>query len=696
MSKLEQPDNLAGPSFDPAALQNAEHGEGLMEQPDPVLSELQVPNLSREALEAPTSKTVEPPSEKQNKDPKTTEEKLSLKEILSSSVEIIKVAFQGTKKLAWTRAALAVPTAIGGSVIGLLTGALIDSVSKNPDAVISEPKLALSALLGGMIGYGLARTGELIARHRFENNKVFNIDSHMRDGLRSQPPSTLISKEFQGKLGTVRGENWRIYEFSGKPMDAWTDTLQLGAALVTVGIVGPTALLPLAVAGTARAGAAWLDRREYDRMFNQLKDRYQVANNVWYQFLIPSALTEMVLTNKDQKMSDVGKKISQEIRDVQDRVNTHQALRHLAAEVVGYGALGVALWNCLKQVQAGTMSAGELSAVIVAAAQFSGATSGLIENTFGQLKSISIVKKFLEVCEKKSAPERSAEASAEIAEKLLSRDSGLEVKFENVSFAYPKSDEQAEASEKDTPPKQPFSLKSVSVTLPPGEIIGIAGQNGAGKSTLINLLLGLYQPQGKISVNGIDLADLDPRAEWLPKVGVLLQDHTLFTGLNIHDQIVSDCTKGFSPKRPNFTLPQVAEASGVSSEVAKITGGYEAIIGDNIGKGVKLSGGQKQKVALARALESRPDILILDEPTASLDATAAKELLPKIREFCAQNDYHPTILVVTHKMDLFPQCDRVLVMKDGEMKGNGTHSELIQDRGSIYHQLFTDYRNGEI
>lgn len=665
------------------------HGEGLMPPPDPELAELTAPKLVRTEPNTPPATTTQAKT-----DPEAIE-KLSIGTMLRSSAEIIKIAFQGSKGLAWTRGLLAIPTAAAGCAIGLLTGELIDSVSKTPQAAIQDPKTALWALLAGSVVFGLAKTGELIAQHRFNSNKVQTIDAHMRDGLRSQLPSTLISKEFQTKLATVRGENWRIYEFCGKPMEAWTNTLQIMVSLATVGFVGRSAILPLAVAGVAQALAAWWERRDYDRMFNKLKDKYQVSNNVWYQFLIPSALKEMVLTRKDEKIAEVGKKVSDEIREVQSRVHTRSAIRQLGAEVVGYGALGVALYNCVRQVQAGQMSAGELSAVIVAASQFRGATTGLIDNTFGQLKGISIVQKFIELCRPVKAKERTSERANEIEENLVNSKEVPEITFSKVSFSYPvKAKEENDADTLTAEEaSNPFLLKEVSFTLPQGQIIGLAGKNGAGKSTIINLLLGLYKPSGTISANGIDLNDLNSRTEWLPRIGVLLQDHTLFTGLNIHEQIVSASTQGFTPDKPHFSVAQVAEASDVENEIAKIAGGYKAIIGDNLNKGVKLSGGQQQKVALARALESRPDILILDEPTASLDATAAKDLLPKLRRFCDENDYHPTILVVTHKMDLFPQCDHVLVMHEGELKGEGTHQELMEDTTSVYHKLYKDYRN---
>lgn len=343
-------------------------------------------------------------------------------------------------------------------------------------------------------------------------------------------------------------------------------------------------------------------------------------------------------------------------------------------------------------VQTGAMTSGELSAVLVGATQFSGATTGLIENTVGQLKSISIVKKFLDLCKPPAPPARSAEVEQEIKSKLVDNHTTPEITFTNVSFSYPTEPE--EDSDQDTSEKPaPFGLKNVSCTLRPGEVIGLAGKNGAGKSTIINLLLGLYKPEGSILINGLDLGYLHIKSEWLPRVGILLQDHSLFTGLDLQDQIVSEVTKDFSTLRQRFTLEKVAEASGVASVVSKIKDGYKAIIGDSLTKGLKLSGGQQQKVALARALASRPDILILDEPTASLDSTAAKELLSNLRKFCEEANYHPTILVVTHKMDLFPQCDRILVLKDGEVHGEGTHTELMQDQESIYCQLFRDYRN---
>jgi ABC-type multidrug transport system fused ATPase/permease subunit len=661
------------------------------------LSKPAIPAITNE-LSPNNSQATEPPKaadkateEKKSPDP-AQEKQLSFTEIFRASVDIIKIAYTGAHRLAWTRVGLAIPTAAAGSAMGLLTGTLIDSVSKVPDVMIQDPKMALWALLGGSVGFGLAKTSELITSNLFQAHKVQTVDTYMREGLRSQPPNELISKPFQKELATVRSENWRVYGFCDKPLEIWTNLLQLAVSATAVGYVGAAALPPLIIGAVAQGVVAFWDRRDYEKMYTQLKDKYQLANNVWYQFLVPSVLKEMVLTQKDDTVAEIGRTVTDEIKEAQNKVNTRSAMRRLGAEVVGLGALGMALYNCVKMVQTGAMTTGELSAVLVGAAQFSGATTGLIENTVGQLKSISIVKKFLDLCKPSEPPARSAEVEQAIKSKLVDNHTTPKIIFTNVSFSYPAEPE--EDSNLDTSEKpEPFALKNVSFTLRPGEVIGLAGKNGAGKSTIINLLLGLYKPEGSISINEVDLGYLHIKSEWLPRVGILLQDHSLFTGLNLQEQIVSKVTKDFSTLRQRFTLERVSEASGVASVVSKINGGYKAIIGDSLTKGLKLSGGQQQKVALARALASRPDILILDEPTASLDSTAAKELLPNLRKFCEEQNYRPTILVVTHKMDLFPQCDRILVLKDGEVHGEGTHTELMQDQESIYCQLFRDYRN---
>jgi ATP-binding cassette, subfamily B, bacterial len=231
------------------------------------------------------------------------------------------------------------------------------------------------------------------------------------------------------------------------------------------------------------------------------------------------------------------------------------------------------------------------------------------------------------------------------------------VVFENVSFSY-------------TPEKP--TLESISFEAKPGQIIGIFGMTGAGKSTLLGLLPRFYDPrQGRVLVNGNDLRDLDLDA-YRRQIGIVYQESFLFS-----NTVAANIAFG----HPHATMEQIERAARIASAHDFILGlskGYETVLGES---GVDLSGGQRQRLALARALLLQPPILILDDPTASVDARTENEIVTALREAMAGR----TTFVVSSRLSLLRRADMILVLENGRLTQTGTHEELAH-RPGIYHE----------
>jgi ATP-binding cassette, subfamily B, bacterial len=231
------------------------------------------------------------------------------------------------------------------------------------------------------------------------------------------------------------------------------------------------------------------------------------------------------------------------------------------------------------------------------------------------------------------------------------------VVFENVSFSY-------------TPEKA--TLDGLSFEARPGQIIGIFGMTGAGKSTLLGLLPRFYDPkQGRVLVDGNDLRDLDLDA-YRRQVGIVYQESFLFS-----NTVAANIAFG----HPHATMEQIERAARIASAHDFISGlshGYETVLGES---GVDLSGGQRQRLALARALLLQPPILILDDPTASVDARTENEIVSALREAMAGR----TTFVVSSRLSLLRRADVILVIENGRLTQRGTHDELVH-RPGLYHE----------
>ena len=329
-----------------------------------------------------------------------------------------------------------------------------------------------------------------------------------------------------------------------------------------------------------------------------------------------------------------------------------------STDIIAFLGFAGGLMLIVKSVIAGEILVGGLVYIISALFNIRNSISQLLENISTQYENHLIVKDMMEFMNIKPLIIESLKPSP------LNLSSAPEIVFENVSFKYPNADT--------------WSLQNLNLTLKTGQKIGLVGNNGAGKTTFVKLLCRIYDPtEGRILVNGIDLKDV-ATAEWWSYLGIMFQDYASY------DFAVKEAIAIGRPNVPiNLTrVKEAAETSQAHTFIEEWKDTYNQQLGVEFG-GKEPSKGQKQKLSIAKIIYRNALIMILDEPTASVDAESEAKIFDSLEKLSETT----TALLISHDFSTILQCNHIFVFEKGRLIEEGDHKELIRLKG-VYAELF--------
>jgi len=341
-------------------------------------------------------------------------------------------------------------------------------------------------------------------------------------------------------------------------------------------------------------------------------------------------------------------------------------INFLWSALTGVANSAIYLYVALQVVLSlGRISLGSLSRYTQAAVQagqsFQGLLSG-ISSTYENNLYVNTLFEFLEYKPEIVSPPKPHPLARAKESK------GLDIEFRNVSFTYPGKDAETHAA-----------LKNVSFTIHAGEAIAVVGRNGAGKTTIVKLLTRLYDPdEGEILIDGRNIKEYDLQ-ELRGHIGVIFQDYVTYF-LSARENIGVGRVSEIDNQE---LVSSAAKKSGASEVIEGLAEGYDTMLGRWFNKGIQLSGGEWQKIALARAFIRDAGILVLDEPTSALDARAEYEVFTHFRTLTGGR----TTVFISHRFSTVRLADRIFVIEHGNIIECGSHAQLMQLDGH-YAELF--------
>ncbi len=468
--------------------------------------------------------------------------------------------------------------------------------------------------------------------------------------------------EYNDKLNRARegasGRSLALLESTGSLMQNSVTLLAMAAVLLPYGLWLPTILVISAF--PAFFILLYLNKAHYRWSQRTTTDRRWL---MYYDYLLTNSTmaAEVRLFDFADYFQSSYQNLRRRLRKEQLKFLKDQTIGRFVAAIIALIITGIALGWMGRQVLLGILTLGDLALFFQAFNQGQNIVKSLL-SSLGQIYRNSLfignLFEFLQIKPEITNPSNPIPVPSALKQ---------EIRFRQVTFRYPGTEEAV--------------LDNFNLTLPSGKIVAIVGDNGAGKSTLIKLLCRFYDPNsGSIELDGIDLRDFSVK-ELRRLITVLFQSPIPYYTTAGENIALGDVAAASN----QVEIEAAAQASGIHEKISRLPLGYNTMLGKLFPEGTDLSGGQWQRLALARAFFRRAQIIILDEPTSAMDPWAEHDWLERFRSLASGR----TAIVITHRFTLAMQADIIHVMRAGQIVESGSHEELLNLDG-LYAQSWRD------
>ncbi|MER5780250.1 ABC transporter ATP-binding protein [Streptomyces mobaraensis] len=485
--------------------------------------------------------------------------------------------------------------------------------------------------------------------------------------------SAMENKEIQRQLAAGQYGTDSVRRMLSHSVWIVSGLMSLGAAGIVLAALHPLLLAALLLIAAPRWwGAIVVMRRSYASRHAWLDHRRATDVLLW-PITRASATPELRVHGAGRLLihaqEDMGRTAAAEkarLARAEARTEIITAAMSGTARIVAYGLL----WWLLV---AGGMPLAAAGTAVLAIRNATGYLNQIVSQ-LNQMTEESLyltdMNNSIRLGKQHAIPERGAAVEGE----------GVEVVLREVTFRYPGAERDA--------------LHKVSLTIPKGKVVALVGENGSGKTTLASLIAGLYLPTaGTVSYNGTDVREAN-RTSVFDRVALLPQDVDCWPMTIRANIFIGDAGRPLHQGK----IEAAAERADIRTVVEELPHGWDSIAAKDFERGVRLSGGQWQRIGVARAVYRQRELLIVDEPTAALDPKAEIEMFESLRSFT--DDGVTTVLLITHRLAATASADLIYVLHQGQLLESGSHAELTALDGGRYRELYelqaAQYGNGPV